>query len=75
MVTFTKNILEIAGDLQLSAGQRSRYKAVIHDISLILNEENCDVALMVDAGIAFKKLKCKVVLHSIRITSPLIAIC
>ena len=28
---------------------------------------------MVDAGIVFNKLKCKVVLHNIRITSPIIA--
>ena len=30
MVTFAKNILEIAGDLLLCAGQRSGYEAAIH---------------------------------------------
>ena len=53
MATFPKKILEIAGDLQPCASQGSRYDAEIHTLSLTLIEENCDVVLMADAGIAF----------------------
>lgn len=72
MVTFPKTILEILGDLQLCAGQSSRYEDTIHTLSLILNEENCDVILRVDAGIAFNKIKFKFMLETIQVTCPII---
>ena len=67
-----RNILECAGNLQLRAGQRFRYKSVIRTLSLIINEKNCDVVLIIYTDNAFNCLNRIVILHNIWITCPII---
>lgn len=74
-VTFHKNILECAGDLQSCPGQRSRFEAAIHALSSIFNGGNYDAVLIVDTDNAFNRLNRKVMLHNTRITCPIIATC
>ena len=40
MKFFRKNILEIAGDLQLCAGSRAECEAALHALSSIFSEDN-----------------------------------
>ena len=60
-----RNILECAGNLQLRVGQRFRYKSFIRTLSLIINEKNCDVVLIIYADNAFNCLNLIVILLNI----------
>ena len=58
---FTRNILESADDLQLSA------------LSSMFSEDDSNTILLVDADNAFNRINQNVILHNIRIICPIIA--
>ena len=70
---FKMNIMSSVGDLQLCGGQPSGCEAVIHALSQIFREDDCDGILLIDADNAFNRINRKVMLHNIKIICPEIA--
>ena len=73
MTTFRRNILESAGDSQLSAGQRAGCEAAVHASSSMFSENDSDAIFLVDADNALNRINRNVILHNIRILCPIIA--
>ena len=53
MITFRRNILENASDLQLCEGHRAGCEAAVHSLSSIFSEDDIDAILLVDADNTF----------------------
>ena len=53
MITFRRNILENASDLQLCEGHRGGCEAAVHSLSSIFSEDDIDAILLVDADNTF----------------------
>ena len=73
--TFRSEIMDSAGCYQLFGGQRAGCEAAVHGMKEIFDENECDAVLLVDTDNAFNRINRKVMLHNIRITRPIIAIC
>ena len=56
MTTFRRNILEIAGDFQLCAGQRTVCETAVKALSSTLCEDDSDEILLVDTENSFNKI-------------------
>ena len=69
------DIFDAAGNLQLCAGQKSGAEAAIHaTVRFVLNEEECQGVLQIDATNAFNTINRQVVLHNMNILCPEFAI-
>ena len=73
-VSFTHNdIIDSVGSLQVCAGHEAGWKALIHAMNNIFQDEQTEVVLLVDAVNAFNAVNYKAFLHNINIIRPLIA--
>ena len=70
---FTRNILESADDLQLSARQRAGCEPAVYALSSMFSEDDSNTILLVDPDNAFNRINQNVILHNIRIICPIIA--
>ena len=68
------DVMEVAGNLQLCAGQTSGCEAAVHSMREIFEDPECDAVLLVDATNAFNCLNRNVMLHNIKIICPVISI-
>ena len=59
--------------MQVCAGQKSGGEAAIHAMCNIFEEDETDVAILVDASNAFNSLNRAAALNNIRVLCPLIA--
>ena len=71
--TFRKNILESAGDLQLSARQRAGCEPAVYALCSMFSENDSNTILLVDTDNTFSRINQTVMLHNIRIICPIIA--
>ena len=62
-----------AGPLQLAAGRLAGAEAAVHATNHLLENENTDGILLVDAENAFNLLNRRVALHNIQIMCPIVA--
>ena len=73
MSVLRPDILEVAGSLQLCAGQEAGCEAAIHAMRTIFTADDCDAVLLVDANNAFNTLNRMAALHNIRVLCPAFA--
>ena len=74
MSVVKKDVVDASGSLQLCAGQKSGSEAPIHAMHTILESDDTDAALLIDASNAFNANNRAAALHNIRILCPIIAI-
>ena len=68
-----QDVINASGAMQLCAGQKSGGEAAIHAMCNIFEEDETDVAILVDASNAFNSLNRAAALNNIRVLCPLIA--
>ena len=68
-----QDILDVAGPLQVCAGQESGCAAAIHVMRQIFAGEETDGALLVDANNGFNSINRQAALHNISIMCPPLA--
>ena len=69
-----RDVVEASGSLQLCAGQKSGSEAAIHVMHKIVEADDTDAVLLIDASNAFKALNRAAALHNIRVLCPVIAV-
>ena len=67
------DVVEASGSLQLCAGQKSGSEAAIHAMHAIIEADDMDAVLLIDASNAFDALNRAISLHNIRVLCPVIA--
>ena len=67
------DIQDMAGSLQLCAGQIAGIEAAIHFMRESFHDESTEAVLLVDASNAFNSLNSEVGLHNIRHVCPALA--
>lgn len=67
------DILDVAGSLQLCAGQIAGTEAAIHAVRSRFESEDCEALLLVDASNAFNTLNRQTALRNIRSLCPSLA--
>ena len=73
LMTLKDDILDVAGTLQLCAGQMAGCEAAIHAVRHTYNRQECEAVLLVDATNAFNSLNRQTALRNIRTLCPLFA--
>ena len=64
------DVQEVAGSLQLCAGQQAGSEAAVHAMRQIFNDPNSQAVFLVDATNAFNSLNLKAALHNIHSLCP-----
>ena len=73
MSVAAKDVVEASGSLQLWAGQKSGSEAAIHTIhAYILESDDTDAVLLVDASKGFNVLNRAAALHNVQILRSII---
>ena len=73
MSVAAKDVVEASGSLQLWAGQKSGSEAAIHTIhAYILESDDTDAVLLVDASKGFNALNTAAALHNVQILRSII---
>lgn len=67
------DVEEVAGPLQLCAGQDGGCEAAVHAVRSIFKAPETEAVLLVNANIAFNSLNCKAALHNISTICPSLA--
>ena len=68
-----QDVVEASGAMQVCTGQRSRSEAAVHAKRNIIEADDTDAALLVNASNAFNSLNRAATLHNIKILCPTIA--
>lgn len=68
-----KDVVEASASLQLCARQRSGSEAVIQVMNAIIEADDTDVVLLIDASNTFNALNRATALNIIRVLCPVIA--
>ena len=69
-----RELMDASGSLQVCAGQKSGSEAAIHAMGEIVEADETDAALLIDASNAFNFLNRAAALHNVRVICPAIAI-
>ncbi len=64
------DVCQVAGSVQLCAGQEGGCEAAVHATRLLFSDDACEGALLVDASNAFNSLNRKVALKNIAVLCP-----
>ena len=72
-MTIKCDVQEVAGSLQLCAGQIAGTEAAVHAVRSSFDSENCEALLLVDASNAFNSLNRQTALRNIRKQCPPLA--
>ena len=73
LMTIKCDVQEVAGSLQLCAGQIAGTEAAVHAVRSSFDSENCEALLLVDASNAFNSLNRQTALRNIRKQCPPLA--
>ena len=73
LMTIRSDVLDMAGSLQLCAGQISGTEAAVHAVRSYFESNECEAILLVDASNAFNALNRQTALRNIRRLCPALA--
>ena len=68
--TIRKDIEEVAGHLQVCAGQDGGCEAAVHAMHIIFQDADTESCLLVDASNAFNSLNRRAALHNVSVLCP-----
>ena len=68
--TIRKDIEEVAGPLQVCAGQDGGCEAAVHAMHIIFQDADTESCLLVDASNAFNSLNRRAALHNVSVLCP-----
>ena len=67
------DVQQVAGTIQLCAGQEAGSEAAIHAIRQVFNQDHAEGVLLIDASNAFNRLDREVALRNVQLLCPSIA--